>query len=136
MDDTLSAHPALQGISVVSRKKGDIEAAIAEKLGALGIVAVVLTPRLSDVNGNLPAPQFTVQAQIHCVEIPTTNATGIDAHTLAELVLRIFHLRQFADSAGQVSDFVATSIEPQDGAGGSNFVIVNLTATAGLDPID
>ena len=128
----------LDAATVISRAKGNIESQINEALNKLGMSIVVLPPVPNVANPNLPGPYFdTIVIQIHCVEIPATNNTGLTALETAETVLIGLHqktLKLSNDEQQPMLSAARSAIEPVDDATAVNFVVVNLECSAGLRP--
>lgn len=131
----LAANVALDAASVISRLKGDIETQINEALNRLGFSIVVLPPMPRVARPNLPGPYFDeINIQIHAVEIPTTNTTGLSALEAAESILKTLHHRnlKLSDGTDVLITAAQNAIEPVDDTESVNFVIVNLRTSSGL----
>jgi hypothetical protein len=92
MADHLGTRGDLGGVSVVTRKRGDIEAQIEEAISKLGAFIFVPTPLPVETNPNVPDLWWNrIEITILVGQSPTLSALDLDACLLAERV--ILHLK-------------------------------------------
>jgi hypothetical protein len=87
-------------VGIISKRRGDLEAAMNEKLNAIGVGLVVLLQGVALPENDLPSLMVQVRFALFASENPNVNTTGKTAEDIAEKAMSLLHYQFNQVSAG------------------------------------